>query len=225
MMRQNVTRWSAAILLLSSSAVLLTGCQMPQEPTSPTQAHVEVSSPEALESLWKSADKTLRDYAFEPDRQDRAEGVIVTRPETAAAWFEFWRPQPTPAYTWWESNLHPIRQQVTVTIQPVAADPTADSAVASEASAMVSGYQVMVVVDTYRYSLTERQIDNPAAALRMFSHLAPTETGRRERQSVAGRWLPLGRDGALEEAILQRILKHYGRSNNKVVAQSSSSVG
>ena len=207
---------------------------MPKEPTSPTQARVEVSSPEALESLWKSADKTLRDYAFEPDRKDRAEGVIVTRPETSAAWFEFWRPQPTPAYTWWESNLHPIRQQVTVTIQPVTAQSIADqpivtdqavkasqpvdSAAASEASAMVSGYLVTVVVDSYRYSLTERQIDNPAAALRMFSHLAPTETGQRERQSVAGRWLPLGRDGALEEAILQRILRHYNRDNSKVAA-------
>ena len=196
-----------AMVLTLGGAALLAGCRAPVEPTAPSLARETVADPDQFETLWQATDKTLRRYALEPDRQDRTEGVIVTRPETSAAWFEFWRPQPTPAfaassnrrtaavYAWWEANLQTIRRQAKVIIQPTTAPE----------------YQIAVEVERYRYSLGERQIDNPAAAMRLFGNLAPTEvTGRRQRQAESSRWLPLGRDGELEQAILTDILKRYG---------------
>jgi hypothetical protein len=219
-----------AMVLTLGGAALLAGCRAPVEPTAPSLARVTVADPDQFETLWQATDKTLRRYALEPDRQDRTEGVIVTRPETSAAWFEFWRPQPTAAaYAWWEANLQTIRRQAKVTIQPTAAAwrsdwrqgvcSAADKAAghlavheaASAAAAAAPEYQIAVEVERYRYSLGERQIDNPAAAMRLFGNLAPTEaTGRRQRQAESSRWLPLGRDGELEQAILTDILKRYG---------------
>ena len=180
---------------MAACAACLAGCHPPVEPTVPTVARVSVGSPEEYDSLWQASDKALRRYNLKPDRQDRGEGVIVSHPETSAAFFELWRAQPAPAYTWWESNLHTIRRQATITIQPLAKP----------------DYQVSVQVDRYRFSLTERQVDSPAAVLRLYGALAPTEaTGRREKQAESGKWLLLGRDGYMEQAILSQILKRYG---------------
>jgi hypothetical protein len=183
------------VFILACGIAVLAGCHAPIEPTSPTLARVSIESPEQFEALWKATDKALRRYDLEPDRQDRTEGVIETHPQTSAAWFEFWRPQPMPAYAWWEANLHTMRRQATVTIQPTAKPE----------------YQVTVEVDRYRFSLEERQVDNPAAVQRLYGGLAPTvSTGRSEKQAESSRWIPRGRDGYLEQAILSDIIKCYG---------------
>lgn len=189
-------RGTAALMGVAAVGIgLVAGCHAPAAPTTPTVARVTAGDPEQIDCLWQAGDKALRRYNLQPDRQDRTEGIIVTRPETSAAWFEFWRAQPEPAYAWWESNINTIRRQATLTIQPVAGPE----------------YEVTVQVDRYRYSLSERQIDNPAAALRLFGGLAPgIESGRLETQAESGRWLPLGRDACMEQAILSNILKRYG---------------
>jgi hypothetical protein len=88
-----------------------------------------------------------------------------------------------------------MRRQAKVTIQPTAKPE----------------YQVLVEVDRYQFSLEERQIDNPAAVQRIYGGLAPTaSTGRSERQVESSKWIPRGRDGYLEQAILSDILKRYG---------------
>jgi hypothetical protein len=67
------------------------------------------------------------------------------------------------------------------------------------------------VVDRYQYSLEERQVDNPAAAQRLYGGLSPTaSSGRSEKQAESSRWIPRGRDEYLEQAILSNILKRYG---------------
>lgn len=170
-----------------------TGCKAPIAPTTPTAMRVSVDSPEDFDTLWQATGKTLRKYYLEPDRQDRTEGVITTIPETTGVWFEPWRPQPQPAYAWWEANLHTIRRQATVTIRPVA-EPE---------------YELVVEVNRFKYSLAERTVDNPAGALRLYSEAAPTTSGRMEKPSRTARWIPLGRDGWMEQAILTDILKRY----------------
>jgi hypothetical protein len=181
------------IATLLAPALLLTGCRAPVAPTTPTSMRVTVQTPEEMESLWTAANTTLRRHYLEPDRQDRIDGVIVSKPETTGVWFEWWRPQPKPAYAWWEANLQPVRRQATINIKPVARPE----------------YELSVEVDRYKYSLEERQIDNPAAALRLYSAEAPTQAGRMERPSQTARWLPEGRDGEMEQAILSGILRRY----------------
>lgn len=175
-------------------AGLLAGCSAPAEPTQPTLARVTAETPEAYDRLWEAAEDTLRQHYFDIDRRDRLQGVITTFPETSAHFFELWRPQPEPAYYWAEANLHTIPREVQVTIRPV-----------DEAGT----YEMAVEVERYRYSLTERQVDNSAAVLRLFSAEAPTTSGRLERPSETAQLIPLGRDAYLEERLVEAILKRY----------------
>ncbi|GMV98817.1 MAG: hypothetical protein HRF43_12915 [Phycisphaerae bacterium] len=182
--------WVGTILLASA------GCSAPAEPSERTVARVTADSPERFERLWETAGDALRGYYFRLDRQDRLEGVITTYPETSAHFFEFWRPQPEPAYAWAESNLHTIQRQATITLKPAAA----------------GAYDLDVRVERMRYNLEERQIDNSAGALRMFSAEAPTMSGRMDSPSATGTWIPLGRDKLMEERLLNLILRRYDRA-------------
>lgn len=189
--------------LLISTAVLtllagfLTGCHAPAQPTEPTVARVSAPTPEDYDRLWDSVSDTLRRRYWTLDRQDRIEGVITTHPETSANFFEVWRPQPKPAYYYAESNLATVERKATVSITPV--DQT-------------GSYDLSVQVDRLRYSLEERQIDNSAAALRIFNRETPTVgEGRKERLSESSGWVPLGRDQFMEQSVLAAILKRYGQ--------------
>lgn len=178
------------------------GCHAPPQPTRPTVERVSIPQKEDLESLWEAASDSLRRYSFRIDREDRASGVITTHPETSAQSFEFWRPQPRPAYYWAESNLQTVQRKATVQILPVDSQGT---------------YSVDVKIERLRLRLEERQIDNPAAALRLYSAEAPTVSGQMVRPSAETQWTPLGRDETIEQAILGDILEHFGRSTTVTV--------
>lgn len=153
-------------------------------------------TPDAYEHLWTAAGDTLRWHSFRIDREDRLHGVITTYPETSAQFFELWRPQPGSAYYWAESNLQTIPLEAKVTIQPVEGG---------------GEYELNVQVDRLRYGLPERQIDNSAGALRLFSSEAPTTAGRMEKPSETSQMIPLGRDKPAEEQLLKSILDRYAR--------------
>lgn len=172
-----------------------TGCSRPAEPDAPTVARVEAETPDSYSSLYESAADTLRENFFRLDRQDRREGVLTTHPETSASWFELWRPQPELGYYWLEANMSTIQRQATVRLL---AQPTQPGA-----------YDVDVEVQRLRYSLRERQIDNAAAALRLYSQDAPTTEGRTERPRDTGHWIPLGRDAFAEQRLLSTIISRY----------------
>jgi len=174
------------------------GCQAPGEPAAPLTARVSAETPADLEAIWEAATDTLLRNSFQLDRQDRLAGVLTTHPETSAAFFELWRPQPRPAYLWWESNLHTIQRQAAVTIRPVEEG---------------REYDVTVQVERFRYSFEERQIDNPLGALRLYSSEAPTvRAGELRRLGESSDWIPLGRDPFMEEALLSSILERSGLS-------------
>lgn len=183
--------------LVGIAACLLAGCAAPPAPTEPTIARVTAEGPEGYDRLWDSATEALRRSYFRIDRRDRIEGVITTLPETSAQFFEFWRPQSDTAYHWAESNLHTIALAAKVNVKP-AEDPDT--------------YDLAVQVERLRYSLEERQVDNPAAAMRLFSGETPTVSGRMERPSETFQWIPVGRDQPMEEKLLALILKRYGES-------------
>ncbi|MBP7934904.1 MAG: hypothetical protein KA354_09695 [Phycisphaerae bacterium] len=179
------------------------GCQAPPQPTGPTFERVSVSQKEDFESLWQTAGEALRQHWFRIDREDRASGVLSTHPETSAQGLEFWRQQPRPAYYWTEANLQTIQRKATIQITPV------DSQ---------GEYSIDVKVERLRLRLEERQIDNPAAALRLYSAEAPTMSGQMIRPSQQMQWIPLGRDEILEQTILGEILQRFGRPTTVTTA-------
>ena len=179
---------------LLSISLLSVGCQAPAKPTEPTVAQVTAASPEEYDLLWAAIGATLRQYYFPPDRQDRLAGIITTAPDTAANWFELWRPQPRPAYYWAEANLQTVQRDATIQIRPVDNQGT---------------YDLDVKINRYRYSLEERQIDNPSAALRMYGSGAPTASGQMRKGQESSEWIPLGRDQQMEQAVLASILRRY----------------
>ena len=194
-------------VLLPAMTLAIAGCQMPPQPTGPTLGSVPVQTPEQVNRLWESAEDTLRAFNFEIDRLDRAQGILVTYPETAANSFELWRVQPTPAYYWWEANLQTIQSQAQVFVRP-----------------SPGGYELEVKVDRYRYSLEERQVDNAAAAMRLYSGATPTTSGQMLTPSESSYWIHLGRDGGLEQTILDAIVKRYNEpATTKSASDASAS--
>jgi hypothetical protein len=178
-------------------AGLAGGCSAPPAATEPTLGRVNAEDPAAYDRLWESVGDTLRGQYFLLDRQDRLEGVISTLPVTSGQFFELWRPQPETVQGWAESNLQTIQCEAKVTIKP-----------AGEGGA----YELAVQVDESRYSLPERQIDNSAGALRLYSSDAPTEAGGMERVSRTAQTIPLGRNKPAEERLLKLILDRYAKA-------------
>lgn len=185
----------ARLGLLPLVAILaVTGCQAPAQPEGPAIAYVRADEPHDRDLLFEAAGDALRKYNFELDRQDRLAGVITTFPDTSASWFEFWRTQPTPAYYWAESNFQTIQRQATVTLRPTDKNDL---------------LELDVQVDRYRYGLEERQIDNSAAAMRLFSSAAPTVSGQMERAEDSGYRILLGRDAEFERKLINAIVAKY----------------
>lgn len=175
-------------------AVLTTwpGCQQPTQPDGPTATQLTGAD---SEQLWQTALEVLRRYDLQPDRQDRRAGVITTHPTTSAQWFEFWRPEVVGGFEAGEANLHTIRRQATVHIRP---------------ASQQGQIYVSAQVDVYRYSAPERQVTSASGALQIFGEKLPTAEGRMEPLAEVSYWVPLGRDGRLEDELLRRIAWQVG---------------
>ncbi len=172
---------------LLALGVAVAGCH---EPVSPTAVTAQAVAEEDLEPLWQASLAVLRRHDFEPDRQDRAMGVIETLPTTSRQWGEFWRQDVADAYGVLESSLQTIQRQATVRF------------VRGE-----SGWTVQVEVQVYRLAVPESQVTSSSSVIRGFSGDLPTTEGRVVRAaSDRQRWVSLGRDAAMEDRLLTRIL-------------------
>lgn len=192
---------SAGVLL---SGIILTaclGCHEPGAPAGPTVARVNVTDDQEFDRLWDSAADVLRAHNLWPDRQDREARVITTYPDTSPQYWEFWRPFPTSDFDRLEANIQTVRRQAQVQF--------ARAAQANE-------YDMSVRVDVERYCLTERQATDAASAFQMFGAKLPTTEGHPEPGQSDAYWLPIGRDGQMESALLERILRRYGGEGYRV---------
>jgi hypothetical protein len=230
-MKRPPTVWlrSPSLLLSTLASALLAGCAAPAAPTGPTSVVVDVSDYDALVDGTLTV---LRQRDYEPSRVDRAAGVIVAGPTTGKQWFEFWRRDVVGKYEVLESSLHTVRRVVTVKITATAAQPVDDAEITptSGAPAVASApttaapttapatdglirpplagrYQLTIEVEKSRYSAPERQITTASGALMIYNEQIPTTEGLRGRASRDVHWVPLGRDGALEDYLLDAILK------------------
>jgi hypothetical protein len=183
-------------LLLTALAAVCLGCQ-PRPPVtyqSRQQLDIKPDLPSTVQ-IWEAAKDTLRSHSFPLDRVDRRAGVITTRPEISKQYFEFWRKD---VATWrgaWEATLNPIRRWVEVRITPAS-----------------SGETVKVTVAVYkqRLSAPDRQFNSSGAAYQFFGDELPSTTGAPSVTEEDERWIDRGRDHAMEDLLLEEILRKAG---------------
>lgn len=164
------------------------GCQKPIQPDQPTASALEQS--DDIDALWNASLNVLRKVEFRPDRQDRSLGIITTLPTTSAQWFEPWRQDVATPYDLLESSIATVQRKATVRF------------------IKSGGWSIEVQVDVYRLSETETQVTSASSVLHGFSGNLPTESGFRPQdgQAPPSHWVHIGRDAALEERLLTRIL-------------------
>ncbi len=180
------TRIIVAALWMAMAA---TGCQKPARPETPTSSAI---NDDDVQPLWDSALAVLIKHDFQPDRQDRTAGIITTFPTTSKQWGEPWRQDVADKYSLLESSLHTIQRKATVRF------------------IHDKQWTIDVQVDVYRLSTPEYQITSSSSAIRSFNADLPTVTGEAITDAhSARRWVHLGRDGAMEERLLSRILASY----------------
>ena len=205
-------------LIVSVTLLLTGGCQAPAVPIGPTETVLRIPDRDAFIDASLSM---LRRYDLPPERVDRTRGLIVSQRTTRGQWFEFWRNDSRGLYQLLESSLHTIGGTVTITVEP-AQPAESQAATPSSAEASASGthpdgtdeggeplttapdqlYRVSVQVDKARFTTPERQITTASGALAIYSERTPPMEGLRGRAAGQARWVPLGRDSALEAFLL-----------------------
>jgi hypothetical protein len=151
-----------------------------------------------FDRLWKISAESARDFGFQIDRRDYRGGVLTTVPLTSAQWFEFWRSDVRTLDGLEESSIATVRRTVRF-----------------EFTRENNGaYKVSPKVLIERESIQEQRITSVVSYAGIFRRPLKTRdrpTGTRE--SDVGiilpyqYWYPIGRDQALEVALVDSIEK------------------
>ena len=169
------------------------GCASPRRNAYQSSQPVSVSEPsEQADQLWEAVQETLRRGRFQLDRIDRQAWVITTLPVTSQHFFEFWRHDVDTPHDRWEATLNPMRRWVEVSL--ICADDG-------------PWKQLAVVVHKERFSSPDRQFNSSGAAYQYFGEGLPSTTGKSWVTAKEDHWLDCGRDPAMEDYILRRILQ------------------
>ncbi|MFO1093884.1 MAG: hypothetical protein U0992_11320 [Planctomycetaceae bacterium] len=144
--------------------------------------------------LWERTVDVLHDYQFQIVREDRLARVIETEYKVGSGCLEPWHHDSVGPYNRLESTLQSIRRRVRITLAP---------------SNVGGGYAIMVEAFKEREDLPGIAANSPGAAT--FSESTPFS---RDLNPVVGqtqpsRWIPVGRDLDLEQAILARLRSTY----------------
>ena len=141
----------------------------------------------------------LWEHDLPPQRVDREDGLVVTRPTTGQQWFEFWRRDASTRKDVAESALHTIyrRAAVTVTRREVSVGPDKWRA----------EYKVAVVVEKSRSNRAAPHVTSTSEAYDMFRRPGDIRrlSGPGEGSALEAGKARLGRDRNLEQIILGRI--------------------
>lgn len=182
----------ALIWLLVISVCGSVGCFSPRRGEYQSSHPVSVTEPsEQADQLWEAVQETLRRGRFQLDRVDRPAGVITTMPEASQHYFEFWRHDVETSRDAWEATLNPMRRWVEVSLTKADQGPWT---------------QLAVVVHKERLSSPDRQFNSSGAAYQYFGESLPSTTGTSRVSGKDDRWLDCGRDPAMEDYLLRRIL-------------------
>lgn len=178
--------------LVAALALACGGCVRPIPPESATGV---VVGGDELDRLWSAALAVLTRLEFIPDRQDRAAGIIETKPLTSRQFWETWRMDTRGDYALAQASLQTIQRKAQVRFRRM-----------NE----TSRWQVDVEVDVYRLQRPERQVTSTAAALEFYGSRLPTTEGQVSTRARAEYLEPLGRDETSESQILELILNQAG---------------
>jgi hypothetical protein len=146
------------------------------------------------ELVWERAIDVLHDFQFEIAQENRLGKVIETAPKPGAGLLEPWHPDSVDLPNRLESSLQSVRRIVQISFQPSDQQP---------------GYMVTVAAYKEIEDLPGVAANSPGAAT--FSESTPLQ---RDLDSVVGQsapseWIRVGRDLALEQALLSRLFAVY----------------
>jgi len=179
-------------IIALSGCLGIIGCHAPRcaSYSSTQPLHVLDTSPEA-DATWTAIQDTLRRNYMPLDRVDRRAGVITTLPVMSQHWFEFWRGDVATKEDALEATINPIRRWVEVTVA------MNDSR---------NWTQLSVAVHKQRLSSPDRQFNSSGASYQFFGESLPSTTGDPNVTAQDDRWIDVGRDAALEESLLNKML-------------------
>ncbi|MHC4063695.1 MAG: hypothetical protein ACYSUQ_04535 [Planctomycetota bacterium] len=198
------------VLAIGAVALFAAGCHRPLQPGEPTAQQAYVADEAGFDRLWASCQEVLRRHRFRLDRVDRRSGTITTLPETSQSFFEFWRHDVDTAFDLMEATMRTVRRKATVQVDREAADPTT---------------RVAVTVQRETFATPERQFNSSAAALRVFGEELPGVSGEPYLSRADDYWIDDGRDGAMEQRMLDRILRHAAIPTTPTVVWESTRQG
>lgn len=164
---------------------LTSGCQMAAGPMEPAEPVCIGST--STEDIILTAEQVLTGMQFSVEKLDAVEGYLKTRPLSGSQFFQFWREDTRGAYNWAETNLHSIQRTVEINVQN--GDPQSC---------------IECIVDMRRLSLPQERLAGVHNLTGLFSG---GDDAMRELEVPEARiyWIPLGRDGNLENYILETI--------------------
>lgn len=176
------------IVIISGMLVFQVGCSGPKQ-VNETSRPVKLMAADTRRAMEVSED-VLRSMSFTIDKMDFEKGIIITKPLSGAQFFEFWRKDNTSSYASGEANLHSIRRWVVLEF------------VQQDQEVVAS-----CKVPTQRLSIPESEMSGMSQAASMFttsdSSLQKLQLNAEQAEDMA--WIDLGRDGGLENRVLEMI--------------------
>ncbi len=182
-------------VLIATSVLGVSGCNSSKPTQRISTCRVPTDSPQAGDILWDAVLDTLREHRFKLDRVERRTGLATTLPTTSKQFFEFWRQDVATTHDAWESTLNPIRRWVKVTFE-------SDQSLANK--------RLSVEVHKQRFSSPDRQFNSSGGAYEFFGASLPSTTGIARITAAHNRWIDMGRDPAMEDYLLRKILNRAG---------------
>lgn len=190
-----MTRASLFVVLLVSL------CSCAGWPRSAVAPVTVVSNPLFVNStndelVWERAVDVLHEFHFEIARENRLARTIETYPRSGAGLLEPWHPDAPGFFDRLEGTTQPIRRTVQLSLLPSEVQP---------------GYLVSVVVLKEREDFTGKGAGSIGAATFQESQPLQRNLDPVVSAAEADGWIPLGRDPALEQALLRRLMTIYSR--------------
>ena len=190
------------LLLLAAS-----GCAITPPVTNPTwqTTNVLYENPALLpvtdhELAWEAVVDVIDDY-FKIEREEPVrlvgnvptQGRLDTFPTLGSTLFEPWHGDSVGPYEKLESTLQSIRRYATVRVIPAQGGYLADVAVFKELEDVVRPAHATAGAATFRYDSSLTRVVNPVG-----------------EQEIHKGWIPMGRDTALEQRIVEQLLARMG---------------
>lgn len=190
------------LLLLAAS-----GCAITPPVTNPTwqTTNVLYENPALLpvtdhELAWEAVVDVIDDY-FRIEREEPVrlvgnvptQGRLDTFPTLGSTLFEPWHGDSVGPYEKLESTLQSIRRYATVRVIPAQGGYLADVAVFKELEDVVRPAHATAGAATFRYDSSLTRVVNPVG-----------------EQEIHKGWIPMGRDTALEQRIVEQLLARMG---------------